>query len=243
MDEKIVVVGAGLAGLSAVDTLLEGGISPQDILIIHEGTNPWDRDMYYGFGGSVWETELVLVKDVNQLTELYDYLPLEALKVKVSQMEDFITKYTNGRGTYSEAEIKLDSETSTYVLKKIWASFQNKYTTIQGNATCRPITQISDYIVYDEVETHTKQVQQYTKLVLAAGSNGYNIAHSLGEYVANLAQLPLRITTPSTIKVDANLSLAGVENTYIVGSILGYTQPETSIIQGIIAGESILKSL
>ena len=40
MSSKITIVGAGLAGLSVVDTLLRNNIAPQDIVILHEGKGP-----------------------------------------------------------------------------------------------------------------------------------------------------------------------------------------------------------
>jgi len=240
---SIVVVGAGLAGLSVVDTLLQNDMNPQEVVLIHEGVNPWDRDSIYGFGGNTWTNKLTLTKKLQLLPELQNYLDPQDIDVKIAQASTFISKYTNSRAVEYEDRIELDSETVNYFLAKIWADFRNNQIKIEGESVCRQITNISNYIIYDKQGEDFQHEQRFTKLVLATGRDGYNVAHSLGEYAAGLADIPLKIVTPSTLQVNKNCTLCNMESVYVVGSILGYTNPMVSIIQGIIAGESIAKSI
>ncbi len=243
MSSKITIIGAGLAALAVVDTLLQNSVSPQEVIMIHEGVDPWNRNEFYGFGGNTWTDQLTLSKDPQELEELNDYLDLLDLKAKIQQATEFITRYTNGGVTDRENCIELDTEATTYLTRKTWADFRNKQVTIEDKATCRPITQISNYIIYDKEEADYKQEQQFTKLVLATGNSGYGTAHSLGEYAANLGEVPFKISTPSNLQINKNFTLCNMENIYVVGGILGYTNPMISIIQGIVAGESIVKSI
>lgn len=238
-----VVIGAGLAGLSVVDTLLQNGIDPQDVILIHEGVNPWDRDDIYGFGGNTWTSEFSLTKKLQLLPELQSYLTPQEIDAKILQATDFIIKYTNGRAVEHEDRIELDSEAVNYFITKIWADFRNKQVRIEDRAVCRQITNVGDYIIYDKGGEDLKQEQRFTNLILATGKDGYNVAHSLGEYAAGLADAPLKIITPSGLQVNKNCSLCNMEKVYTIGGLLGYSNPMVSIIQGVIAGESIAKSI
>lgn len=242
MDKKITIVGAGLAGLSAVDTLLTGGTPSSDIILIHQGVDPWNRDEVYGFGGDTWKDQITLTKNIHALSNL-QHVSEQDLKTRIQQAIELIKKYTTDQPTIeTDTEIQLTEQAVKALIENIWVSLRRSGVVVIPNATCRPITRIDDIIFYDTPQADFVQEQWFTNLVLAGGSSGYGVAHSLGEYAAGIADTQLSITTPSNLKINSNFSLCNMENVYVIGGILGQQCSMSSIIQGVVAGESILNN-
>lgn len=242
MDKKITIVGAGLAGLSAVDTLLTGGTPSSDIVLIHQGMDPWNRDEVYGFGGDTWKDQITFTKTIQALSNL-QHVDQQNLQTKIQQALELIKKYTTDQPTTeTDTEIQLTEQAVKALTENIWISFRRSGVVMIPNATCRPITRIDDIIFYDTPQADFVQEQWFSNLVLAGGSGGYGVAHSLGEYAASIADTQSSIATPSNLKINSNFSLCNMENVYVIGGILGQQCSMSSIIQGVVAGESILNN-
>lgn len=237
MDKRIVIVGAGLAGMTAVSTLLQNNTDPANITMLYRGTDPWNRNEFDGFGGNIWKQELTLTKKPEALA-IASTLPLTTLSDKLIQLKDFIQKYCLERYAETEDSLQLTAEESTYLTQRVWGAFSSKHINLLSEASCRPITNISNYLIYNR-EGEEKQEQQFDYLVLATGQQGYNIVHSLAEYYNEVQ--PQDIKTASNISITQNFQI--YDNIYVVGGILGYECTTSSAIQGIIAAESILNSL
>jgi hypothetical protein len=237
VDKRIVIVGAGLAGLTAVDTLLRNNIDPANITMLYQGTDPWNRDEFDGFGGNIWKQELTLLKKPEALA-IASIIPLNTVSDKLAQLKYLIGRYCLERFSETEDSFYLTGEEATYLTQRMWGAFSSKRINLINQASCRPITNISNYLVYDK-EGEEKQEQQFDYLILAPGQLGYNVVHSLAEYY-NEAQ-PQDIKTASNISITHNFQI--YDNIYVVGGILGFECTTSSAIQGIIAAESILNSL
>ena len=237
MDKRIVIVGAGLAGLTAADTLLQNNIDPGSITMLYRGTDPWNRDEFDGFGGNVWNQELALTKKPEVLA-IADMLPLNLLRDKLAQLTELIKRHCLERYSETEDSLYLTAEDSTYLTQRMWGTFSSKHINLINQASCRPITNISNYLIYDK-DGEEKQEQQFDYLLLASGQLGYNVVHSLAEYYNEIQ--PQDIKTTSNISITQNFQI--YDNIYVIGGVLGYECPTSSAIGGIIAAESILNSL
>ena len=234
MDKRIVIVGAGLAGLATVNTLLQNNIN--NITLLYQGTNPWNRDEFDGFGGDIWQQQTIFDKKAKVLP-LSQILSLDTLNNKIPQLCDFITKYTTEGYTETEEAFELTETQSTRLLQRLWTIFTREGVNLVDQASCRPITNTLNYIIYDR--EGEKEEQQFDRLVIAPGQLGYGIIHSLAEYYNEIQ--PQDVKTTSNISITQNFQIH--DNVYVVGGVLGYKCPTSSIIQGIIAAESILNSL
>ena len=54
MSKKIVIIGSGVAGITAATNLIDQGFNPKDITLIDKGQDAWDRPEHEVMLGVKW---------------------------------------------------------------------------------------------------------------------------------------------------------------------------------------------
>lgn len=266
MNQGVVVIGAGPAGIIATNTLLDSGKIPGNhIILTYTGLDPWARSLEdqlpEGFMGAAFGKDLILAGTPEMGGDLVSYVGqqqaeelfsqvLKSIKNTVSDESKPITRYTPHKHHTITKEGMLE------FAKLMWIKFKKA-----GVAIHQKQVEFQPDVIYSVFED-TVQGVDYKNYIIATGRAGYGGIHNFREWNNGAIQSQINYDNDShtlihdripdwylrngyemTTRPTSNFEIVDGMNIHAVGDILGTRCIMTAMAQGMAAANHVITNL